>query len=176
VLPFTVIVNHLRSLNGVDDTGPGSNGFPTEGERVRFKRRAQAEFLANLIQTRQTSDPTELIITLGDMNAFAVNDGYVDSIGTIKGTPAPAVDFTCEQRSRQSDLTSLLDFCRPPSGTLHNFDGNAQTLDHILVNRKALVFVSRFAYVRNDSDFAVKTTSTNELRISDHDQRWHTLI
>src|SRR5262249_43936947 len=54
--PFaiTVIVNHLRSLSGVDD--------PADGNRVRTKRRAQAEFLANLIQTRQTNDPTEHII------------------------------------------------------------------------------------------------------------------
>ncbi len=40
---ITVIVNHLRSLNGIDDVG--SNGV-----RVRAKRQAQAEFLANLIQ------------------------------------------------------------------------------------------------------------------------------
>ena len=75
---FTVIVNHLRSLNGIDDTTAGSGGYPTEGDRIRFKRRAQAEYLANLIQARQVADPTELIITLGDMNAFNVNDGYVD--------------------------------------------------------------------------------------------------
>ena len=172
VLPFTVIVNHLRSLNGVDDTGPGSNGFATEGERVRFKRRAQAEFLANLIQTRQTSDPTELIITLGDMNAFAVNDGYVDSIGTIKGTPAPASQVTLASSDLVNpDLTNLLDFLPAAQQYSYNFDGNAQTLDHILVNRKALPFVTRFAYARNDSDFAVKNYEfTNELRISDHDQ------
>ena len=43
----TVIVNHLRSLSGVDD--------PADGERVRVKRRAQAEYLANLIQSRQAA-------------------------------------------------------------------------------------------------------------------------
>ena len=172
VLPFTVIVNHLRSLNGVDDNGPGSNGFATEGDRVRFKRRAQAEFLANLIQTRQTSDPSELIITLGDMNAFAVNDGYVDSIGTIKGTPAPASQVTLASSDLVNpDLTNLLDLLPAAQQYSYNFDGNAQTLDHILLNHKALVFLNRFAYARNDSDFAVKNyESTNELRISDHDQ------
>ena len=40
-LPFTVIVNHLRSLNGVDDNT--ANGTGTVGTRVRAKRRAQAE-------------------------------------------------------------------------------------------------------------------------------------
>jgi predicted extracellular nuclease len=172
VLPFTVIVNHLRSLNGVDDTGPGSNGFPTEGERVRFKRRAQAEFLANLIQARQTSDPTELIITLGDMNAFRVNDGYVDMIGTIMGTPAPVSQVTLASSDLVNpDLFDLIDLMPAAQQYSYNFDGNTQTLDHILLNRKALVFLNRIAYARNDSDFAVKNyESTNELRISDHDQ------
>jgi hypothetical protein len=171
-LPFTVIVNHLRSLNGVDDTTAGSNGFATEGERVRFKRRAQAEYLANLIQTRQTGDPTELIITVGDMNAFAVNDGYVDSIGTIKGTPAPASQVTLASTDLVNpDLTNLIDILPAAQQYSYNFDGNAQTLDHIILNHKALVFLTRFAYARNDSDFAVKNyESTNELRISDHDQ------
>ena len=47
--PFTVIANHLRSLNGIDDA--------VDGNRVRQKRRAQAEYLANLIQGFQTADP-----------------------------------------------------------------------------------------------------------------------
>src|SRR5262249_8988368 len=72
---FTVIVNHLRSLNGIDDTTP--NGLGTEGSRVRAKRKAQAESLANLIQSFQIANPTERIITVGDMNAFRFNDGYV---------------------------------------------------------------------------------------------------
>src|SRR5918912_1495680 len=33
-------MNHLRSLSGIDD--------PADGNRVRAKRRAQAEFLVNL--------------------------------------------------------------------------------------------------------------------------------
>ncbi len=171
-LPFTVIVNHLRSLNGVDDTTAGTNGWTTEGERVRFKRRAQAEYLANLIQTRQVADSTELIITLGDMNAFNVNDGYVDSIGTIKGTPAPASQVTLASSDLVNpDLTNLIDTLPATQQYSYNFDGNAQTLDHIILNHKALVFLTRFAYARDDSDFAVKNyESTNELRISDHDQ------
>ena len=171
-LPFTVIVNHLRSLSGVDDTTAGSNGWATEGDRIRNKRRAQAEFLANLIQARQVADPTELIITLGDMNAFNVNDGYVDSIGTIKGTPAPASQVTLASSDLVNpDLTDLIDVLPAVQQYSYNFDGNAQTLDHIILNLKALAFLTRFAHARNDSDFAVKNyESTNELRISDHDQ------
>jgi len=84
---FTVIVNHLRSLSGIDDNTVSGSG--TEGARVRAKRQAQAVSLANLIQSFQNADPSARIITVGDMNAFQLNDGYVDVIGTIKGTPAP---------------------------------------------------------------------------------------
>jgi predicted extracellular nuclease len=171
-LPFTVIVNHLRSLTGVDDNTAGTNGWATEGDRVRAKRRAQAEFLANLIQARQVADPTELIITVGDMNAFAVNDGYVDVIGTVKGTPAPASQVTLASSDLVNpDLYDMVDFLPAAQQYSYNFDGNAQTLDHVILNHKAFVFLTRFAYARDDSDFAVKNyESTNELRISDHDQ------
>ena len=171
-LPFTVIDNHLRSLNGIDDTGPGSNGWPTEGARIRSKRRAQAEYLANLIQGRQVASASEVIITLGDMNAFNVNDGYVDSIGTIKGTPAAASDVVLASADLvDPDLTDLIDLLPSLQQYSYNFDGNAQTLDHILLNQPAMTILSRFAYARDDSDFAVKNyENTNELRISDHDQ------
>src|SRR4029078_778943 len=79
---LTLIDNHLRSLSGVDD--------PADGNRVRTKRRAQAEFLAGVIQARQAADPDERILSVGDYNAFGFNDGYVDSIGTIRGQPTPS--------------------------------------------------------------------------------------
>lgn len=170
LLGFTVIANHLRSLNGIDDSTADGSG--TVGARVREKRRKQAEFLANYTQDRQAANPNEKIITLGDMNAFRVNDGYVDSIGTILGTPAPADQVV----SASSDLvnpnqTDLLDTLVTDQRYSYNFDGNAQTLDHIIVNPPALALLTRFAYARNDSDFAVKNyESTNELRIADHDQ------
>jgi hypothetical protein len=169
-LGFTVIVNHLRSLNGVDDNTVAGSG--TVGARVREKRRKQAEFLANYIQGRQTANPNEKIITVGDMNAFRVNDGYVDSIGTILGTPAPADQVVLASTDlvnpNQTDLVDTLTAAQQYS---YNFDGNAQTLDHIIINPPALAILNRFAYARDDSDFAVKNyESTNELRISDHDQ------
>ena len=172
-VPFTVIVNHLRSLSNIDDTTAGSNGWPTEGDRVRNKRRAQAEYLANLIQARQTADPTEKIITVGDMNAFRVNDGYVDVIGTILGTPAPATQVTLASSDLVNpDQTDLVDTVTADQQYSYSFDGNAQTLDHIIVNPSALAIKSRFAYAREDADQPVKDYENAAIpdRISDHDQ------
>ena len=47
--PITAIVNHLRSLNDVED--------PVDGNRVRTKRRAQAESLANLRAIAPDGEP-----------------------------------------------------------------------------------------------------------------------
>jgi predicted extracellular nuclease len=163
-MPFTVIVNHLRSLSAVDD--------PVDGNRVRTKRREQALYLANLIQARQTADPNEVIVTVGDMNAFQINDGYVDSIGIIKGRPAPADQVTLFGADVVNpDLVDLVDTLPLSERYSYNFDGNAQVLDHILLNQPALLHMNRFHYDRVDSDFPVKFYAdfNRPERISDHD-------
>ncbi|MGB8509037.1 MAG: endonuclease/exonuclease/phosphatase family protein, partial [Pyrinomonadaceae bacterium] len=168
---FTVIVNHLRSLSGIDDNTVDGTG--TAGGRVRAKRRAQAEYLANLIQTRQSADPTEKIITVGDMNAFRINDGYVDVIGTILGTPAPPSDVVLASSDLVNpDQTDLVDTLPADQRYSYSFDGNAQVLDHVIVNQAALAVVNRFAYARDDADFPVKDYENPAIpqRISDHDQ------
>jgi uncharacterized protein len=51
------------------------------------------------------------------------------------------------------------------------FEGNAQTLDHVLVNANLLPRLTRFAYARNNADFPTSFASdvTRPERISDHD-------
>ena len=162
--PFTVIVNHLRSLNGIDD--------PTDGNRVRAKRRAQAEFLANLIQTMQTSDPAVRILSIGDYNAFQFNDGYVDIIGTVKGNPTSASQVTLASIDLVNpDLVDLVDNHTPDQQYSYSFEGNAQVLDHILVNQNVVSKVSRFSIARLDADFpeVYRNDPNRPERISDHD-------
>jgi uncharacterized repeat protein (TIGR01451 family) len=173
-IPFTVIVNHLRSLSSIDDDVT-VNGTGTAGSRVRAKRKAQAEFLANYIQSRQTADPNEKIITVGDMNAFRINDGYVDMIGTILGTPSP--DDQTVVPGDGADLvnpnqTDLIDTLSADQRYSYSFDGNAQVLDHVIVNPNALAILNRFAYAREDADQPVKDYEDGNIpdRISDHDQ------
>ena len=161
---ITVIVNHLRSLSGVDD--------PVDGNRVRTKRRAQAEYLANLIQARQVSDPTERIVSLGDYNAFEFNDGYVDSVGTIKGTPTPANQVVLASADLVNpDLTDLIASAAADQRYSFSFDGNAQALDHELITSNLLTRFAHMNYARNDADFpeSFRNDSNRPERISDHD-------
>ncbi|MGK2859513.1 MAG: DUF7507 domain-containing protein, partial [Thermoanaerobaculia bacterium] len=174
--PVTVIANHLRSLNGVDDLTPGSNLWPTDGDRVRAKRQAQAEDLANIIQARQIADPAENIIVLGDFNAFDVNDGYGHSMGVIGGTPVPdnetvvpgdGVDLV------NPDLTNLVSLLPATERYSYSFDGQAQSLDHILINGAltSSTLARREEHARINADFpeTARNDATNGIRLSDHD-------
>ncbi|MBI5857527.1 MAG: HYR domain-containing protein [Sphingobacteriales bacterium] len=161
---ITVIVNHLRSLNGVDD--------PVDGNRVRTKRAAQAEFLANLVQGFQTTDPNANIISVGDYNAFQFNDGYVDVIGTIKGTPTPASQVVLASPDLVNpDLTDLIDSHTASERYSFSFGGDAQVLDHVIVNSNLLSKISRFSIGRVDADFpeVYRSDANRPERISDHD-------
>jgi len=163
VLPITAIVNHLRSLGGVED--------PVDG-RVRAKRLAQAEFLANLIQTRQLANPYERIISVGDYNAYEVNDGFVDVIGTIKGTPVPADQVVLAATDPVNPgLTDLVDLVPAAARYSYSFDGTAQVLDHVIANGHALQRFSRMHFARSNADFpeSYRSDGTRAERVSDHD-------
>jgi predicted extracellular nuclease len=162
--PVTVIANHLRSLNDVTD--------PLTGARVREKRRAQAEFLANLIQDRQSGDPNERIIVLGDMNAFQFNDGLVDSIGTIKGTPTPAGQVLLPSEDLvDPNLIDLVE--RVPADQRYSFvfASNAQELDHILITQNLEARFASLQHGRSNADFpeSLRNVTDSAVRSSDHD-------
>jgi predicted extracellular nuclease len=113
-----VVVNHLRSLNGVDDA--------VDGRRVRAKRMAQAESVAQLLVDLQSQYPGTPVVSVGDYNAFEVNDGYVDVLGIIRGDQAPP-----EQVVEWSPLglTTGMAGAAAPGDYSYSFDGNAQTLE-----------------------------------------------
>jgi uncharacterized protein len=170
--PVTVIVNHLRSLNGVSSEEPSGTG--TEGARVRAKRAAQAEFLADLVQARQVASPGERIVLVGDFNAFEFNDGYVDSMGAILGAPASPDEVVVASADLVNpDLANLAAAEPPDERYSYVFDGNAQSLDHVVVNQ-ALVSATydrRVRHARTDADFpeTARNNRTTPTRLSDHD-------
>ena len=164
--PIVVVVNHLRSLLGMND--------PVDGVRVRAKRVAQAEFLARLVDDLQHESLRAAVVTVGDFNAFEVNDGYVDVMGVVKGDPAPADEVvTYGNDVVDPDLINLVETIDPAAGQRYSyvFDGNAQVLDHVLVTQSLSAKVRGFEYARNDADFpeSLRNVATRPERISDHD-------
>ncbi|WP_170218665.1 lamin tail domain-containing protein [Marilutibacter aestuarii] len=173
--PLTVIVNHLRSLNGIDDVGSGSAGWATGGDRVRAKRGAQAAYLAGLVEQMQQADPGERIVLVGDFNAFEVNDGYVDVMGIVRGDAAPADQVLAWVPSPLT--TPLVDgsqlIADPQERYSYVFAGNAQTLDHVLVNEALAMDAGmlRVDHPRVNADFGVDNfdDASIAVRSSDHD-------
>jgi predicted extracellular nuclease len=171
---ITVIVNHLRSLSSVNSTDAGTNGWATEGDRVRAKRAAQAWSLADVVQSRQQADPDELLVLLGDFNAFEFNDGFVDSMGIIRGDAAAVgTVFNHVTSPVTRPLTNLAELMPETERYSFSFDGSAQSLDHLLVNQAILDqgFGVRGEHARINADFGVDNFGdwTVPVRVSDHD-------
>ncbi len=161
--PITVIVNHLRSLNGVTDP-------TTTGINVRTKREQQAEFLANLTQGFQAAG--EHVVVVGDLNTFEFNDGLVDSFGILKGSAAPANQDVLPGTTGL--VTPNLVDAAPTDLTKgaysYSFNGNAQTLDHFLVTAD-IAGITRTAPAHYDADFpaVLRNDPTRPEVASDHD-------
>ncbi len=173
--PVTAFINHLRSLNGVGDAGPGSSGWPTENARVSAKRSQQALFLANLVQARQTADPNERIVLLGDFNAFEYNDGYVDVMGIIRGDAAQepqVLTYVASPITTPLVDGSLLTPSKPERYS-YVFDGNLQTLDHVVVNEATVLGAADIEvdHARINAEFGEHNfgIAGTALRVSDHD-------
>ncbi|TKR29635.1 nuclease [Luteimonas gilva] len=172
--PITAIGVHQRSLIDVDSESP--SGSTTAGDRVRKKRQAQAVFLANLIQTMQTADPQRRIAVLGDFNAFEFNDGLVDPMNVVTGSPTPD-----EQTAVPGDgidlvnpnLMNLASLAPADQRYSYTFEGNAQSLDHVLANQPLLDATVGVAldHPRINGDFPEVNRSAGDTpsRLSDHD-------
>lgn len=161
-LAFSTIVNHIKSYRGIDDE--------KDGNRVRNKRRLQAEWLANYVQERQKADSSERLILCGDFNAFQFNDGYNDLIGILKGKPDPNV-LAPSKTIYTTGLVNLIDYIDAKNRYSYTYDGSAQALDHILVNKPTRDRLLKFGYARVDADFPLvwKNDPNRPERLSDHD-------
>ncbi|MGI4979276.1 MAG: lamin tail domain-containing protein [Janthinobacterium lividum] len=160
--PVTVIVNHLRSLNSITD--------PSTGATVRAKREAQAEYLANLIQGYQANG--EHVIVVGDFNAFDVNDGLVDSLGVIKGNPAPASQDVVAGASGLVNpvLVDAAPTNVPAGAYSYVFEGYAQSIDHFLVTQDiAGIITTQPAHWNADFPVVFRNDATRPEVSSDHD-------
>lgn len=146
--PVIVVVNHLRSFIDIEVVG-------AEGDRVRAKRVAQAESVAQLLQQLQSTYPGTAVISVGDYNAYQFNDGYTDPLSVITGEPTPG-DEMVVQTSPDFVSPNFINLTHSlPAGEQYSFifEGTPQALDHVLVNTVAAGYLQRYAVARGNSDF-----------------------
>ena len=168
--PVIIIVNHTRSFIDIElVTG--------DGPRVRAKRKAQAEFLADLLQDLQTDNPGVPVMSIGDFNAYQFNDGYTDPVSVIKGTPTAddqmVVDASPDLVS--PDFINLTDSLPANQRYTFIFEGTPQAIDHHIINTVAASSLQRYHIARNNIDFPevpgslFANDATRPERNSDHD-------
>ncbi len=163
-----VVVNHLRSFIDIELVSG-------EGVRVRAKRTAQAEAIAQLLQDLQQQNPNVPVVSVGDYNAFEFSDGYTDPISVLKGTPRPTQEIVAQQSPDvvDPDYVNLTDSLPPSERYSFIFEGTPQALDHVLLNPVARRYLQRYAIARNNADFPALPGWSSDVsrpeRNSDHD-------
>jgi predicted extracellular nuclease len=167
--PIIVVVNHPRSFIDIDVVAG-------EGTRVRAKRTAQAESIAQLLQNLQTAHRTTPVIAVGDYNAYQFNDGYTDPISVLKGMPTPDDQIVVDASPDlvTPDFVNLTDtMLMPDQRYSFVFEGTPQALDHVLINTVAASIVQRYAVARANADYPetafYTADATRPERSSDHD-------
>ena len=156
---LAVMVVHNRSLNGI------------ETERVQLKRLAQAESIADMVQTFQTGNPDTPLVVVGDFNAFEFTDGYVDAVGQIMGDFNPAENLQSGPDLVDPNLTNQVELLPATERYSFVYEGDAQALDHALTTTSANTWVRGLQFGRGNADAAhdlINDSFTAE-RSSDHD-------
>jgi predicted extracellular nuclease len=161
--PVAVMVVHNRSLSSIDS--------PSSGERVRAKRLAQAESIAQSLQQLQTDNPAIRLVIVGDFNAFEFSDGYVDAMGVITGSfdadasLLPGTDYV------DPDLINQVLSLAEDQRYSYVFEGSAQTLDHALTSSALDQSIRGLEFGRGNADAAENLINDDStaLRSSDHD-------
>jgi 2',3'-cyclic-nucleotide 2'-phosphodiesterase/3'-nucleotidase/5'-nucleotidase len=134
------IANHFNSKGG--DGKPWGNVQPVV-RSSEVQRAKQADAVNSFVKELTTKDPEASVVVLGDFNDFQ----FSGTLNRLKG----------------AELTNLVDKLDVSERYSYIYDGNSQTLDHILVDNNigtnAIIDV-----VHVNADF-----STEQGRVSDHD-------
>lgn len=147
-----VIANHFNSKSS-DNYLFGSVQppvFSTEVQRAKIAK-VVGSFAEDVLQ----KNPAANLVVLGDLNDFQ----FSDTLNILKG----------------SALTNLVNTLPLSERYSYNFQGNSQTLDHILVNNR-LASASKLDIVHINADYADPgdypqgtVSDADGIRISDHD-------
>jgi len=134
----TVIANHFNSKGG-DDPLFGPTQPPVLSSETQ--RAQQATIVADFVQARLALDANARIIVAGDLNDFE----FSNPVSVLEG----------------AGLSTLIEVLPAQERYTYNFQGNSQTLDHILTSASLRSALDGFDVVHMNSEFADQ--------ISDHD-------
>ncbi|MBW4674418.1 MAG: SdiA-regulated domain-containing protein [Desmonostoc geniculatum HA4340-LM1] len=126
-----VIGNHFNSKGG-DQPLFGVNQPPTLTSETQ--RQQQATLVKNFVQSILAIDPNANVVVAGDLNDFE----FSNPLTTLES----------------AGLTSLIETLPANERYTYNFEGNAQTLDHILVSSNLLNKLDGYDVVHINSEFA----------------------
>ncbi|MFN6483348.1 MULTISPECIES: putative Ig domain-containing protein [unclassified Nostoc] len=126
-----IIGNHFNSKGG-DQPLYGPNQPPTLTSEVQ--RQQQATVVKNFVQSILAINPNANVVVAGDLNDFEFSNpvSILESAG----------------------LTSLIETLPANERYTYNFEGNAQTLDHVLVSKNLLSKLDGYDVVHINSEFA----------------------
>ena len=157
--PIAVMALHNRSLSGIDSS------------RTQIKRLEQAQSIAWKVQDIQSANPDVNLVVTGDYNAYQFTDGYVDVVGQIRGDVNPDDNLRSGPELVDPVLTNVVDALPDDEQYSFIFRGNAQVLDHALVNQALLPLVTDFQFGRANTDAPeiLFDDPASALAASDHD-------
>lgn len=130
-----VIANHLKSKT---QDHPLFGRFQPPEQVTLPQRVAQAQIVNDFVDRILALDPNAYVIVLGDFNDFH----FSDTLQTLKG----------------GVLTNLMETLPPNERYTFVFDGNAQTLDHILVSPRIAAQSPVYDIVHVNAEFAVQAS------------------
>ncbi|WP_156481709.1 choice-of-anchor I family protein [Anabaena sp. 4-3] len=125
-----IVANHFNSKGG-DQPLFGVNQPPTLTSETQ--RNQQAEIVKNFVQSILAINPNANVIVAGDLNDFE----FSHPLTTLKSAGLNTLIETLPENERYT----------------YNFQGNAQTLDHILVSNNLLSNLDGFDVVHINSEF-----------------------
>ncbi len=125
-----VIGNHFNSKGG-DEPLYGPNQPPTLTSEAQ--RQQQATLVKNFVESILAIDPNANVVVAGDLNDFE----FSNPLSTLES----------------AGLTSLIETLPENERYTYNFQGNSQTLDHILVSNNLLSKLDGYDVVHVNSEF-----------------------
>jgi len=135
-----VIVNHLNSKGG-DDPLYGDVQPPkliSETQRIQ-----QAETVNRFVKDILTINPTANVVVMGDLNDFY----WSNPLKKLEGNQLTNLIYSLDEAERYT----------------YNFEGNSQTLDHILISQALVDKSVHFQVIH------LNTATLPDDKVSDHD-------